>query len=135
MIARLVEARHAGAHRVWLRFNDGVEGEIDLQDELWGEVFEPLRDVAEFGKLTADKELHTLVWPNGADFSPEWLYRRVAAAKGAEQRIVARTGDICPESGIWKALDDPGQSVAIVIGSRMPPLRGRKVDWVYARAA
>lgn len=77
MMPRLVEARHIDGYRVWLRFNDGVQGEIDLKDELWGEVFEPLKDVVEFGKLTADQELHTLVWPNGADFSPEWLHDQV----------------------------------------------------------
>ena len=81
MIPRLVEARHLGGFRVWLRFKDGLEGEIDLTHEIWGEVFEPLEDVAEFAKLKADPELHTLVWPSGADFAPEWLWEQVKAAK------------------------------------------------------
>lgn len=81
MIPRLLEARHMGGHRVWLRFNDGVEGEIDLKDEMWGEVFDPLKDPSEFAKLSADKELHTLVWPNGADLSPEWLHDKVCERK------------------------------------------------------
>ena len=49
----------------------------DLADELWGEVFEPLRDPAFFGRFTVD---HTLVWPNGADFAPEFLHERVRAS-------------------------------------------------------
>ena len=77
MLPRLEEAKHLGDHRVWLRFKDGTAGELDLRDELWGEVFEPLMDVAEFAKLRADPELHTLVWPGGADFAPEWLYEQV----------------------------------------------------------
>ena len=81
MLPRLAEARYIGGYRVWLRFKDGVEGEIDLGAELWGEVFEPLKDVAEFAKLRADPELHTLVWPNGADFAPEWLWEQVKAGR------------------------------------------------------
>ena len=77
MLPRVIDARHAGAYRVWLRFADGLTGEIDLEFELWGEVFEPLKDVGEFAKLRADLELETIVWPNGADFSPEFLYEKV----------------------------------------------------------
>lgn len=84
MIPRLIEARHRGSYRVWLRFKDGLEGEIDLAAELWGEVFEPLKDVAEFAKLKADAELHTLVWPNGADFAPEWLWEQVKISNSGQ---------------------------------------------------
>ena len=80
MIPRLVEARYVGDYRVWLRFKDGTAGEIDLCDEIWGDVFEPLKNLDEFAKLRADPELHTLVWPNGADFSPEFLYDQVKAS-------------------------------------------------------
>lgn len=70
----VVEARHLGAHRVWLKFADGLEGELDLASELWGPVFEPLADPAYFARFTIDR---TLCWPNGADFSPEYLWDRV----------------------------------------------------------
>lgn len=73
MLVKIVEARHVADFRVWLRFDDGAAGEVDLSDELWGEVFEPLRDVDEFAKLRVDDELDTIVWPNGADLSPAWL--------------------------------------------------------------
>ena len=56
MMPRVIDARHISAYRVWLRFDDGLAGEIDLEKELWGPVFEPLRDVAEFAKLRADPE-------------------------------------------------------------------------------
>lgn len=76
---KLVEARPLDGYRVWLRFADGVEGEIDLQDELWGEVFEPLKDHARFRELQVHPDLKTLVWPNGADFAPEFLYEKLHA--------------------------------------------------------
>ncbi|MBN4054856.1 DUF2442 domain-containing protein, partial [Nitrospira defluvii] len=60
-------------------FEDGIEGEVDLEAELWGEIFEPLRDMSVFKKLRLDdEELHTLVWPNGADFAPEFLYQKLS---------------------------------------------------------
>ena len=74
MIPRVLEARYVGEYVVWLRFNDGVEGEVDLKDELWGPVFEPLRDKEEFRKVRVHPELHTIVWENEADFAPEFLY-------------------------------------------------------------
>jgi hypothetical protein len=80
MMPLVVEAKHAGAYRIWLRFQDGLSGEIDLSDVLWRPVFHPLKDVSEFAKLKADPELDTVVWPNGADLAPEALYRRLKAA-------------------------------------------------------
>jgi hypothetical protein len=70
----VVEARYVRDFVVWLRFRDGTAGEVDLGPELWGEVFEPLRDVEYFKQFTLDPECETLVWPNGADFAPEFLH-------------------------------------------------------------
>ena len=80
MIVHVVKARHVTGHRVWLRFDDGLEGEIDLGKELDGEVFIPLRDPAYFAKFKVDD---TLVWPNGADFAPEFLHERLVDARGS----------------------------------------------------
>ena len=74
---RIMEARYVKGHTVWLRFSDGVRGEVDLAAELDGQVFEPLRDPKVFASFTVHPELHTLVWPNGADFAPEFLHDRV----------------------------------------------------------
>ncbi len=73
----VVEARYLRDYVVWLRFRDGTSGEIDLGPELWGEVFEPLKDPAVFRSFTVHPELRTLVWPNGADFAPEFLHDHV----------------------------------------------------------
>lgn len=77
MLPRLKEAKYQGDYRIWLRFADGVEGEIDLSSELWGEMFEPLKDKGQFEKFQLNAELGTITWPNGADFAPEFLYQRL----------------------------------------------------------
>jgi hypothetical protein len=73
----VVEARYVRDYVIWLKFRDGTNGEIDLESELWGEVFEPLKDLAFFRQFSVHPELETLVWPNGADFAPEFLHDNV----------------------------------------------------------
>lgn len=70
----VIEARHVRDHIVWLRFRDGTCGEVDLGPELRGPVFAALRDASVFATFRIDPEFHTLVWPNGADFAPEFLH-------------------------------------------------------------
>lgn len=57
-----------------LVFDDGLVKTVDLRSLLYGPVFEPLLDPVEFAKVQVDPVLGTIVWPNGADFSPEFLY-------------------------------------------------------------
>jgi hypothetical protein len=83
MLVWVTEARHAGGYRIWLRFNDGVAGEVDLESRLFGEVFEPLRDPELFRQVRLEPELDTVVWPNGADFAPEFLHDLVV--RGASE--------------------------------------------------
>ena len=70
----VLDARHVRDYVVWLRFRDGTEGEIDLEPELFGEVFEPLRDPAFFRSFIVHPDWCTLAWPNGADLAPEFLH-------------------------------------------------------------
>ena len=72
----VVEARYVSGYIVWLRFEDGVAGEVDLSQELYGPVFEPLRDEAYFRQLRVNTDTGTIEWPNKADFAPEFLYGR-----------------------------------------------------------
>lgn len=74
MLIRVTDVKLIHDFVVWVRFNDGVEGEVDLTDELDGPVFEPLKDPGFFAQLRVDPDVHTLVWPNGADFAPEFLH-------------------------------------------------------------
>jgi hypothetical protein len=55
-------------------FADGARRQVDIEPLLWGEVFQPLRDPAFFARVAVDDELGTIVWPNGADLAPEFLY-------------------------------------------------------------
>jgi hypothetical protein len=78
MILHLKEAKHIRDYTIWLRFSDGAEGEVDLGAELDGEVFESLKNIDEFRKFKVDPDLQTIVWDNGADMAPEFLYDRMA---------------------------------------------------------
>ena len=81
MLPRVAEAHYLGGFAIRIRFSDGAEGDVDLTDELHGPVFEPLKDPEYFKQFSIHPELRTLVWPNGADFAPEFLRSalRVAA--------------------------------------------------------
>jgi hypothetical protein len=61
-----------GPHSLALTFSDGTSKRVNLRRELYGEVFEPLRDPKEFAKVRL--EGWTVAWPNGADFAPEFLH-------------------------------------------------------------
>jgi len=60
-----------------LTFADGLRGEVDVLDRMWGPVFEGARTPAGFAKVEIDPELGTVVWPGGADLAPDTLYERV----------------------------------------------------------
>ena len=57
-----------------VRFDDGTEQTIDFEPMLAGELYLPLRDITIFNQVRLDPEVHTLVWPNGADFDPATLH-------------------------------------------------------------
>ena len=81
MIPRLCGAEYLRDYKILATFEDGKTGVIDLEHELWGEVFEPLRDVGLFRRFRFDPELDTIVWPTGADLAPEYLYENAVAAE------------------------------------------------------
>ena len=76
----VVEARYLRDYTVWLRFEDGAQGEVDLSRELRGPVFEPLCDLQYFQRFVVSPDLGTISWPNGADFAPEFLYANLHVA-------------------------------------------------------
>ena len=78
MVPKLKEAKYINAYTIWLRFEDGLEGEVDLESELWGEVFEPIKDQEKFKAFRINTELNTIAWPGGADFAPEFLYQSIS---------------------------------------------------------
>jgi hypothetical protein len=80
MIPRVEEARYVRDYTIHLRFTDGTEGDVNLREELYGEIFEPLKDQAFFRQFSVHPDFHTLTWPNGADIAPEFLYEKVQLA-------------------------------------------------------
>jgi hypothetical protein len=74
MFLHVVEAKYMHDYMIWIRFNDGTEGEVNLESELEGEVFGPLRDLDAFKSFRVDPEIRTIVWGNGADLAPEFLH-------------------------------------------------------------
>jgi hypothetical protein len=57
-----------------LFFEDGSVRWVDLARELNGEVFQPLKDIEYFKTVSVHPDLDTIVWENGADMSPDFLY-------------------------------------------------------------
>ena len=73
-IYRVTSVEPLGGYRLRLGFDDRSAREIDLGGVLEGEIYGPLRDPAMFAAVAIDPEVHTLVWPNGADFDPAVLH-------------------------------------------------------------
>ena len=77
-VREVVSARYLGDYRVWIKFDNGREGLIDLEDDLWGEEHEALRDRVLFSELYVDPGRATLAWDNGSDFNPDYLYYKLS---------------------------------------------------------
>jgi hypothetical protein len=71
-LIKVVNAKYVDDFKITLMFNDGKEKCVDLKEELWGEIFEPLKDINYFKEFTLNP--FTIEWSNGADFAPEFLY-------------------------------------------------------------
>ena len=89
MILHVIEARYEWDYVIHLKFNDGAEGFVDLADELHGEMFAPLKDLEKFRLFRVDPELDTIVWDNGADLAPEFLYDRLLVPAQPEDQPAA----------------------------------------------
>jgi hypothetical protein len=74
-VVHVTDVAVVGDHRLRLEFEDGTAGDVDMSSWEWRGVFAPLSDPAYFERATVDRELGTIVWPNGADVAPETLHR------------------------------------------------------------
>lgn len=82
MILHTTEVKPLAGYRLFLRFNNGVAGEVDLSGELEGDVFEPLRDPAMFDTACQHPVMRTVAWANGADLAPEFLLNLMRTQRG-----------------------------------------------------
>ncbi|HQY93895.1 DUF2442 domain-containing protein [Caldilinea sp.] len=65
---------YRAGYQLLLEFEDGSSRLVDLEPHLDGEIFEPLKDIAYFKTVRVDKDIDTIVWSNGADMSPDFLF-------------------------------------------------------------
>lgn len=83
MILHTTEVTPLPGYRLLLRFNNGMSGEVNLSNELDGEVFEPLRDPVLFATASQHPVMRTVTWANGADLASEFLLELLQAQQGA----------------------------------------------------
>ena len=74
MFLHVIHAQYLHQYKLRLTCNNQVVKEVDLYNELDGEIFEALKDLEFFQRVTVNSETSTIEWPNGADFAPEFLF-------------------------------------------------------------
>jgi len=93
MLSDVTKVEPRRGYRLWLQFQDGVEGEVDFEPPLdFRGVFAPLRDPAYFARVRVNPELGTICWPNGADWDPLVLYSLVTGR--SIESLLARPGSV-----------------------------------------
>lgn len=70
----IIEASYIGDYKLKVRFGNEEIRIVDLSNHLDGPIFEPLKDLSYFKQFTVNQDIDTIVWPNNADFSPDFLY-------------------------------------------------------------
>ena len=73
MFLQVIEAQYLENYKLNLKFNNNEIKQVNLKDELYGEIFEPLKDIKNFKNFFISH--NTVEWNNGADFAPEFLYK------------------------------------------------------------
>ena len=91
-VYRVVSFARVRPYTLRVAFDDGTEQVIDFSSVLAGELFGPLRDERLFDAVCVDPEVHTLVWPNGADFDPATLHDWPAYADQMGERAARWAG-------------------------------------------
>ncbi|HET9588206.1 MAG TPA: DUF2442 domain-containing protein [Anaerolineales bacterium] len=84
MIIHVTNVKVVGPYSLVLTFDNGTQKRVNLRQELYGPIFEPLRDPSFFAKAYVDPDSRTVAWPNGADFAPDFLYKLESEEAPAE---------------------------------------------------
>jgi hypothetical protein len=85
-IYRVIAFEITAPYTLRVLFDDNTFQVIDFKPVLGGELYRSLRDLALFNRVAIDPEVHTLVWPNGADFDPATLHDWPAVADELAER-------------------------------------------------
>lgn len=73
---RIISVKALPGYRLDIEFEDGTCGVLDYSQELWGPLFEPLKDPQRFAEVGLD-EFGVVCWPNGADLAPDAMYDQI----------------------------------------------------------
>ena len=114
-VYRVIGFEIVGPYTLRVEFDDGTTQVIDFTDVLAGDIYGPLQDEQVFRGVEIDAEIHTLVWPSGADFDPAVLHNWPAHAN--EMRRLAKR---------WRAAD-PGHRRAVPLSNKRMQPRKRTV--------
>ena len=85
----VIAVEYETGYRLLLTFEDGSCRRVDLTRHLDGEVFEPLREIDLFRTARLNADIDTVVWANGADMSPDFLYETGEPVDDAPARKIA----------------------------------------------
>jgi len=83
MFIQVIKVEYLKEYKLKLTFNNGISGVVDLEAELYGEIFDPLKDKTLFQQVYLTGR--TIEWPNGADFAPEFLLKLAQSTLGSAQ--------------------------------------------------
>lgn len=75
MFLHIIGVTYLQDYKLRIEFDDDTLKDVDLKDELYGEMFEPLKNTKLFKHVVVNSDTNTIEWPNGADFAPEFLYK------------------------------------------------------------
>ena len=95
MFLHVTKAKYLKDFEIELCFNNGLKGVADLSKAVGGGVFEPLKNKTIFAGIRLDPELATIVWPNGVDLAPEYLFFQAFRDAAEWQEQFRQWGYVC----------------------------------------
>jgi hypothetical protein len=78
---RVTECKASRDYRLWLRFDDGLEGSVFLGNLLEVGAFSAWRDVERFCRAEVDRKAATVVWDDGIRLDPDILHQELTSSR------------------------------------------------------
>jgi hypothetical protein len=88
----ITAVEYDSGYKLCLQFETGEWRIADLENHLAGEVFEPLKDLSHFASAELNEDIDTVVWDNGADMSPDFLFEISVPVEAPPQLKAAESG-------------------------------------------